>query len=174
MWRQCSQPPGKDGTCTGFHLYSIFHAEVLQSIVTFKPASLTVLVKADSDDVEVLDEDGEDLQGLAKHHVEATPLLLQLAVQVFQALQQERHLVEFAKPEQKYVFIVFTTNCYLVVGVSPSKMKSGRSFVSGSAAAAARLRKLFEKIIQRKLFEKKKIKKSLQRCWYQCRSCCQA
>ena len=173
MWRQCSQPPGKDGTCTDFHLYSIFHAEVLQSIVTFKPASLTVLVKADSDDVEVLDEDGEDLQGLAKHHVEATPLLLQLAVQVFQALQQERHLVEFAKPEQNICFHL-TPNCYLVVGVSPSKMKSGRSFVSGSAAAAARLRKLFEKIIQRKLFEKKKIKKSLQRCWYQCRSCCQA
>ena len=44
--------------------------------------------------------------------------------------------------------LFLTTNCYLVVGVSPSKMKSGRSFVSGSAAAAARLRKLFEKIIR--------------------------
>ena len=31
---------------------------------------------------------------------------------------------------------------YFVVGVSPSKMKIGSSFVSGSAAAAAKLRKV--------------------------------
>ena len=100
MWRQCSQPPGKDGTgtCTDFHLYSIFHAEVLQSIVTFKPASLAVLVKANSDNVKVLDENGEDVQGLAENHVEPAPLLLELAVQVLQALKQELHLVEFAQP----------------------------------------------------------------------------
>ena len=100
MWRQCSQPPGKDGTgtCTDFHLYSIFHAEVLQAIVTFEPASLAVLVEADSDDVEMLDEHGKDLQGLAKDHVEPAPLLPQLAVQVLQALQQELHLVEFTQP----------------------------------------------------------------------------
>ena len=155
MWRQCSQPPGKDGTCTDFHLYSIFHAEVLQSIVTFKPASLTVLVKADSDDVEVLDEDGEDLQGLAKHHVEATPLLLQLAVQVFQALQQERHLVEFAKPKQKNMFSLFLLNHKLLLGcwslpVKDEKWEKFRLRICCSCCQAA---EIIQENYSRKLFK---------------------
>ena len=130
----CSQPPKQETywhlLMTRCHLNSIFHAEVFQSIVTFKPAGLTVLVKADSDDVKVVDEDGEDVQGFAQDHVEPAPLLLELHVQVLQALKQELHLVEFAKPDETISFHVINmkTFCLLCCWSLPIEYEKWKQF----------------------------------------------
>ena len=82
-------------------------AEVFHSIVSFQPVSLAVLVEADPDHVEVLAQLGEHLHRLAQHHVQGSTALGEGLVQVLQALQQELHLVELAKPEKDLCDSVF-------------------------------------------------------------------
>ena len=73
-------------------------AEVLDGVV--EPERLGVLVEAEPSDVEVLGDLVEDGHGVPEQHVEPAALLLELLVQVLQALQQEGHLVVLAHPMQ--------------------------------------------------------------------------